>query len=365
MLLTSLDEVSLKELFRPEDVRVRYRPPVTYATRERWMSRFRGWPLIGRRLCAWLFSLVEWSLNGPVTALAILRASRLDPDIVHQNNGDLGRWVATILRRPLVLHLHGTAKTSWRGQRWIAPPTLRLIAVSNFVAEFVRKDRCDTLPVEVILNPTPAAAGDENARAYWRRRLGLPDEAVLVTHAGRLVRWKGQKEFLQAFAHVTAANPTAHAIIAGDDTEAVNSDYVLQLNTLAASAELRGRVHFVGHISPLHSLLLASDIFIHSSTEPEPFGLVITEAMSSGAAVIAARSGGPMEIVEDGCTGRLVDVANSELFSRVLEELIRNDALRDSLSKRARIVAQQRFSTEAFARRFEQSYQDLLLHSPR
>jgi glycosyltransferase involved in cell wall biosynthesis len=72
-----------------------------------------------------------------------------------------------------------------------------------------------------------------------------------------------------------------------------------------------------------------------------------------------------MEIVEDGCTGRLVDVANSELFSRVLEELIRNDALRDSLSKRARIVAQQRFSTEAFARRFEQSYQDLLLHSPR
>ena len=47
----------------------------------------------------------------------------------------------------------------------------------------------------------------------------------------------------------------------------------------------------------------ALDVVVHASTEPEPFGLVIAEAMACGRPVIASRAGGAAEIVEPGVDG--------------------------------------------------------------
>ena len=45
------------------------------------------------------------------------------------------------------------------------------------------------------------------------------------------------------------------------------------------------------------------DALVHSSVQPEPFGLTIVEAMASGVPVVAARGGGPAEIIDEGVDG--------------------------------------------------------------
>jgi len=54
----------------------------------------------------------------------------------------------------------------------------------------------------------------------------------------------------------------------------------------------------------------------------EPFGLVLLEAMALKRPIVATAVGGPLEIVADGVTGRLVPPAAPELFAAALQELL-------------------------------------------
>ena len=53
-----------------------------------------------------------------------------------------------------------------------------------------------------------------------------------------------------------------------------------------------------------------SIVVVHASTRPEPFGLVIPEAMSCGRAVLATRTGGASELFDDGVQAAGIDVAD-------------------------------------------------------
>ena len=60
-----------------------------------------------------------------------------------------------------------------------------------------------------------------------------------------------------------------------------------------------GRVGFTGFLPPAPAMR-ALDVVVHASTRPEPFGLVIAEAMACGRAVITSASGGAAELVDAG-----------------------------------------------------------------
>lgn len=84
---------------------------------------------------------------------------------------------------------------------------------------------------------------------------------------------------------------------------------------------------------------------------PEPFGLVMIEAMACGTPVIAYRSGSVPEVVEDGVTGFIVN--NEEEAVRAVKELSRLDRRK----VRARFEA--RFSAQRMAREYEIQYRKL------
>ncbi len=71
-------------------------------------------------------------------------------------------------------------------------------------------------------------------------------------------------------------------------------------------AGLASRLRFLGYRADVASLLPAFDLLVHASTRPEPFGMVILEAMAAGLPVVASNLGGPREIVLPGVTGLLV-----------------------------------------------------------
>ncbi|MET4722849.1 glycosyltransferase family 4 protein [Bradyrhizobium sp. 521_C7_N1_3] len=85
---------------------------------------------------------------------------------------------------------------------------------------------------------------------------------------------------------------------------------------------------------------------------PEPFGLVMIEAMACGTPVIAYRSGSVPEVVEDGVTGFIVE--NEEQAVRAVGDLARLDR------RKIRVRFEERFSADRMAREYESAYRGLI-----
>jgi glycosyltransferase involved in cell wall biosynthesis len=86
----------------------------------------------------------------------------------------------------------------------------------------------------------------------------------------------------------------------------VDRDYLESLRRAVTEAGLEQRILFLGYRNDTPSLLSVLDVFIHASILPEPFGMVLLEAMAAGVPIVATRFGGPVEILDEGGCGALV-----------------------------------------------------------
>ena len=90
----------------------------------------------------------------------------------------------------------------------------------------------------------------------------------------------------------------------------------------------KDRMIFTGYISDVSAFFKIIDVCVHCSIEPEPFGLVITEAMSYGVPVIASDLGVPKEIITDGENGYIVDPSVTQKLAETIIKLLTDDELR-------------------------------------
>jgi glycosyltransferase involved in cell wall biosynthesis len=88
---------------------------------------------------------------------------------------------------------------------------------------------------------------------------------------------------------------------------------------------------------------------------PEPFGTVVTEAMSRGKAVIGTRPGGHTDLVADGETGILVDAGDVDALTEAMDRLIRDANLRERMGQAA-LIRSRRFTPDAVMPEIEAMY---------
>lgn len=159
---------------------------------------------------------------------------------------------------------------------------------------------------------------------------------------GRLSPWKGQRILLDALSTL----PNAHAVLVGDALFG-EADITETLKARAGQPDLTGRVHFLGFRHDIPGLMKAMDIIVHTSTAPEPFGLVIVEGMLAGKPVIATRAGGAVEIIEHGKNGLLVTPGSVLELRAALQTLLEDPAEAERLASAGRQRAEEVFSLEA------------------
>jgi glycosyltransferase involved in cell wall biosynthesis len=169
--------------------------------------------------------------------------------------------------------------------------------------------------------------------AAHERDQRCPAETVVAV-VGRLTRWKGQDVFLRALAEV-AVRPAEVYLVGG--TFFGEEPFRDELRALAD--ELGLPVTFTGHVDDPLSYMRRADILVHCSVKAEPFGQVVVQGLSAGCAVIAARPGGPAEIVEHGVDGLLVDGGDRAQLTAALDRLIGDPELRRRLSAAGRLRA--------------------------
>jgi glycosyltransferase involved in cell wall biosynthesis len=195
-----------------------------------------------------------------------------------------------------------------------------------------------------------------------RQELGITSETPVVGFVGRLDPWKGLDVFLRAAALVADRFPDALFLISGDSPEGFEP-YRQRMMNLARDLGIGRRVLFLGwkyRLDDMPEFMGALDVFSHTATHPEPFGLVLIEAMSMGRPVVASRAGGPLEIVQDGKTGFLTPASDAAAHAQAVCRLLENRQLAQEMGQAGRRRVEEEYSLEVFSRRVERIYQEAM-----
>ncbi len=134
-------------------------------------------------------------------------------------------------------------------------------------------------------------------------------------------------------------------IVGGPIYRTAGSQYSLE-ELQNRARELSVDVCFTGFVDDMPAMMRAADIVVHASTEPEPFGLVIAEAMACGCAVIASNQGGAAEVYRAGVEAIAVTPGDAHALAAAIERLALDAELRARLGAAARAGAVARHSRE-------------------
>jgi len=131
-------------------------------------------------------------------------------------------------------------------------------------------------------------------------------------------------------------------------SDVIEPSYPNELVEQVRRAGISKQVLFAGFQREIPLWMQALDIIVNTSIEPEGFGLTIIEAMALGKAVIATRHGGPLEIIENGKDGLLIQPGDAAVLASAILRLIEHEESRRALGQAGRQRAQ-KFGTDRFA----------------
>jgi glycosyltransferase involved in cell wall biosynthesis len=194
----------------------------------------------------------------------------------------------------------------------------------------------------------PPALLDDARLAELRADVGVPASPTVVGISGRLVRWKNQDAVLRAVDLLRKQGRDVHALVVGGEGHGHDAGYGRELEQLAASLGIQEHVTFTGHRNDAVALAQLMDVAVNAS-DPEPFGLVVLEALAGRRPVVAVNRGGPAEVIDNGVTGALVPTPTPEALAGALAPLVDDPARRHRMGAAGREQVLSRFSLKRFA----------------
>jgi len=237
--------------------------------------------------------------------------------------------------------------------RWLVDADA-FVAMSRLIAEEFREagvphERIAHIPHGVDCQRFAPASADE--KAELRRRLGLPADAVVAIYTGRLLRGKGLETLVEAFARQTVSGLSElHLLLVGSGAgQALSVEQALW--DAVHTAGLEKRVTFTGRVTHVEDYLRASDLFVFPS-EFEALGMSLLEATACGLPCIGTRTGGIVDVIEEGASGLLVPPADAEALAEAIRSLVFDADRRRVFGERSRAVILERFDEELALARY-------------
>lgn len=220
----------------------------------------------------------------------------------------------------------------------LAAKTQGIIAISGQIRQYLVEVGIPLQKIVTIYNGINTEGFNRLNKREARLRLGLEPEAQVIGTTARLIPSKGIDLFLSSLSEINKIRPV-YGLIIGDGPERAN------LLKLAKHLGLADRAHFLGHRSDVPDLLPALDIFVLPS-RAEGFGIALLEALYTGLPVLATRTGGIPEIIENGKTGLLFTPDKQAELTGHLMYLLDNPSYRHQLAAAGKIMTEKRFSAE-------------------
>ncbi len=248
--------------------------------------------------------------------------------------------------------LHGTdvvrAQASNRKKKWF----IRICRGAKQVvvnSEFLKTQVVAMLGSEsnvVVINPSPAdffaEPVSEAEKTSVRAQLALDGGKKVILTVARLIPGKGVATLVGVLPRIVAKVPNAILVLVGTGPERDTILGIIQANNLQNS------VRMLGEVPPelLPRLYQTADIFVLLTQtikgQEEAWGTVFLEASVSGLPVVAGRSGGVSEAVQEGITGELVEASNPDQVVEAIVGLLTDPAKARAMgtASRARVLEQ-------------------------
>jgi glycosyltransferase involved in cell wall biosynthesis len=321
----------------------------------------------GRLGRAWLRVREIASVALPRAAAVGEHLRRSTPDLVYLANGVSPNFDALIATAraglPTLVHEKGFRRIGPRerlASRWIDT----FVGMTDLVTAHARQRGVHArrhLTVYDGIDCTRFAAGGGSA---VRQELGISAAAPVVGIVGHIQSWKGQDLVVQAMAQLRDRHPELRCLIVGG-VHRQGAEYAERMRQRIVDEKLEERVILTGARRDVAACLDAMDVAIHSSTNPEPFGRVLIEAMALGRPLIAPREGGPLEIVVDGETGVLVPPRDAGALADAIDRLVADPALRHRMGEAGRARVEAVFDIRRHVATMEGIFTEMLAHRQR
>ncbi|MCF2529022.1 glycosyltransferase family 4 protein [Yinghuangia soli] len=207
----------------------------------------------------------------------------------------------------------------------ILQPALEKISARIAVSEYARRTLVEHLGGDAVVIPNGvevAFFADAAPDPAWQGTAVAPTLGFI----GRIDEpRKGLPVLMAAFPKIAAAFPGVRLLVAGrGDAEEAAEDL---------PDALRGQVTFLGMISDAEKarLLRSVDVYVAPNTGGESFGIILVEAMSAGAPVLASDLDAFRQVLDGGRAGELFDNEDADALADAAITLLRNPARRTEL----------------------------------
>ncbi|PRH77142.1 alpha-(1-2)-phosphatidylinositol mannosyltransferase [Streptomyces solincola] len=250
-------------------------------------------------------------------------------DVIHIHEpaspslGLLSCWAA---RGPIVATFH-TSNPRSRAMIAAYPilqPALEKISARIAVSEYARRTLVEHLGGDAVVIPNGVDVdffAEAEPREEW--------QGGTLGFIGRIDEpRKGLPVLMKALPQILAARPDTRLLVAGrgDEEEAVAS----------LPAEMRSRVEFLGMVSDEDKarLLRSVDVYVAPNTGGESFGIILVEAMSAGAPVLASDLDAFTQVLDQGAAGELFANEDAEALAKAAIGLLGDPQRRAELRDR-------------------------------
>lgn len=280
----------------------------------------------------------------------------LQPEVNGELSGEVYTW-GTRLHRSLPRRIVGLLV---RARNGLFRDAAAGVAMSRLIAEEIAGARFPPERIALIphgVDTRRFRPGTVEEKAALRLALGLPADALVVTYTGRLLRGKGLETLVTAFGRASSREPRAHLALVGSGAGQVLSNED-ELRAQVARLGLDRRVTFAGRVDAVEDWLGASDLFAFPS-EFEALGLSLIEAAACGLPCVGSRTGGIVDVIEDGRTGLLVPPADAEALADAIEGLLADGDRREAMGAQGRARVIERFDVEVSVDRYRALFQEL------
>jgi glycosyltransferase involved in cell wall biosynthesis len=227
------------------------------------------------------------------------------------------------------------------------------VAVSSAVARHYG-EHLGLTPIRVIPNPLDLPALDRHAHtdpAGVRRRHGLPQDRPVIVCAATLRPEKGHSVLLAALARLRAQGLKAVTVLAGHGPLRAPIEQQIAALGLGPEVRLLGRVPR----DALLDLLGAADLAVLSSLH-EGLSMSAAESIALGTPVVASKTGGLEDIVEEGSTGLLVRPGDPDALATALARALIDAPWEQVLSPSVLAPLRDRLASPAVAQAHESLY---------
>jgi len=280
----------------------------------------------------------------------------LQPELNGEMSGEIYTWGTRYARGPVATAVRwGTALRNLLLRDADAFVAMSERIREEFLSAGVPAERIAHLPHGVDTTRFRPAGPDE--RAALRRRLGLPVDALVVAWTGRLLKGKGLETLLAAFERVAVGEPRAHLLLVGSGHgQALSIEDELRRQVEASG--FAARVTLAGRVDDVEGWLRASDVFAFPSLF-EALGISLIEAAACGLPCVGSRTGGIVDVIEDGRTGRLVPPGDADALEAALRALLAHPDQRAAMGQAGRRLCLRRFDVEDSLERYRALFREV------